>query len=79
MLNADNLCRTTAIRRDALFATLTIRNTLFHFNLIFKWYYNENRIFPFKYILKRDLVACMRRKMMFTTNVFIRWRNIQVL
>ena len=79
VLNADNLCRTTAIHRDALFATPTLENTLFCFNLIFKWYYNENRIFPFKSILKHNWVACMRQKMLFTTNVSIRWRNIQVL
>ena len=32
----------------------------------FKWYYDENRIFPIEAILKHKQVACMRRKMLFT-------------
>ena len=31
-----------------------------------KWYYDENRIFPIKAILKYKQVVCMRRKMPFT-------------
>ena len=33
---------------------------------LLKWYYDENRIFPIKAMLKHKQVACMRRKMLFT-------------
>ena len=38
---------------------------------ILKWYYDENHIFSIEAILRRKQVACMRRKMMFTTFKYV--------
>ena len=42
---------------------LSYRCVLHYF---FKWYYDENRIFPIEAIFKHKQVVCIRRKMPFT-------------
>ena len=45
---------------------IVVKQFIFKNNLCLKWYYDENRTFPFEAILKHKKVDCMRRKMLFT-------------
>ena len=46
---------------------ITLCPQVVHGLIHLKWYYDENRIFPIAAILKHKQVACVRRKMLFTT------------
>ena len=44
----------------------------------FKWYYEENLIFPIAAILEHKQVACVRRMLLIYSNISFRSRDIQV-